>query len=173
MEEQKKIEEAPKKAKRVLSEKQKEALARGRAKAHERLREFRKNKGSIEKSDEPVKEEEPKKEAPKQRKRITKEDVNYGDSDEREEFAQIHNKVMEEEEEEEKLQLKPQIVKKSKPKKKQVVIVEESSDSSSSEEEQVIVRRSRRKNKVSQPTQQQETHQVSTNIPKQPTLLFY
>lgn len=170
--EEKKIEETPKKPKRVLSEKQKEALARGRAKAHERLREFRKNKSSIEKSDEPIK-EEPKKEVPKQtrKQKITKEDVNYGDSDEREEFAQIHNKIVDEEEEEEKIRKLKETTKKRKPKKKQVVIVEESS--SSSEEEQVIVRRSKRKNKISQPIQQEQTQQVQRNIPKQSTLLFY
>lgn len=166
MEEDKKIEELPKKPKRILSEKQKEALARGRAKAHERLREFRKNKGSIEKSDEPVKEE-------KLKKKITKEEVNYGNPEQKQEFVEVHNKIIEKEEEE-KLQLKesPKIIKKKKP-KKQVVIVEESSSSSESEEEQVIVRRSRRKKREILKSPPPQAERSRTNIPQKPSILFY
>ena len=156
--------------KRILSEKQKEALARGRQKAHERLRQFRKSKGSVEKSDEPVEVVEKVKPKREPKKKITKEEVNYGDEEDKQEFVEVHNKIVEEEEQEEKLQLKqsPKVVKRKK-KPKQVVIVEESS-SSESEEEQVIVRRSRRKSK---PVQQSQPQQNTINIPKKSSILFY
>ena len=171
MEQEKKIEEPTKKPKRILSEKQKEALARGRQKAHERLRQFRKSKGSVEKSDEPIEEVEKVKPKKEPKKKITKEEVNYGDEEDKQEFVEVHNKIVEEEEQEEKLQLKhsPKVVKRKK-KPKQVVIVEERSSSSESEEEQVIVRRSRRKSK---PVQQSPPQQNNINIPKKPSILFY
>ena len=170
MDQEKKIEEPTKKPKRILSEKQKEALARGRQKAHERLRQFRKSKGSVEKSDEPVEVVEKVKPKREPKKKITKEEVNYGDEEDKQEFVEVHNKIVEEEEQEEKLQLKqsPKVVKRKK-KPKQVVIVEESS-SSESEEEQVIVRRSRRKSK---PVQQSQPQQNTINIPKKSSILFY
>ena len=169
MSEEKKVEELPKKPKRVLSEKQKEALKKGREKAHERLREFRNKKGSIEKQKSPPK-EQPKETEPAPKSKITKKDVSYGDEEQKDIFVKAHNSIVEkeeEEEEEEEEEVKPKIVKKKK-KKKQVVIIEESSDSSSSDEEQVIVRRSRRPKTTPQNPKPIELPQV-----KKPTIIFY
>lgn len=117
---EKKIEETtdkPVKPKRVMSEKQKEALKKGREKAHQKLKEAR--------------------DALKEKNEIKQEPVPC---------PVIQNEVVEQEIETEIVyKKKPKQVKKKQ--KKQVVIVEESSESESSDDEPIVVRRSARKKK--------------------------
>jgi len=144
----------PKKPKRVLSDKQKEALKKGRERRHELMKNPKKSLLTKENKTEIVESKESFDDFSKSQDEPVEKEIIY--------------------------KKKPKQEKKPKKPKKQVVIIEESeSESSSSDDEPIIVRRSSRKKKETTPpppppppTPPQQLKENKNTIPKKKVLFF-